>query len=571
MGLMGRRSFSSADATFEVRFSREAWETMLAEASRDRDDSAPMRETGGILIGSWKEKNGRTVVTVRRSSGPGPKSIRETHVFSPDLEYFRDRSGYYATRKNWRYLGEWHRHPGSFHALSGTDLRMASELLRDEKWPFLLLPLVNIEDGKLVVTMAIAVSSESGRAEIVSLGRITAGTPYSHKGGRDRMKVFVDRDWIERFAQGQENVCEYKGFRNPGESWVFLPLPGTGNATLRLIREGTETSLPDTENVVTAVMSTDGDAVCYTVREGEILEIPLVAVAPQEDVYSRNSGILETRELAGKKVLLVGCGSVGSTMAMELVRAGIGSIVLVDPDVLEAANICRHQAGLQHLGRRKADVVRDLLLSINPSANVEVHAVDVCGDMETMELMSDIAAGCDVLLCTTDTDESRIFVNDLSISCGVPSIQAGLHERAASGIVQTVRPGGSACFMCHRERVLRGTRPEGGAYAYSEAEANVIVSPGLSAQINTVSEIAVLRALDILCGRDGGGNPDGNAAENSDLVLISMRPHTDGENERLALRFSATHFTLEPSEKCPACGEATFLEETQEVAEQAAE
>lgn len=571
MGLMVTRSFSSADASYKVVFSREAWNTMLAEASRDIDASARIRETGGILIGSWKEEAGRTVVTVRRSSGPGPKSIREISVFSPDLQYFRDRAGYYATRKSWRYLGEWHRHPGAFHSLSGTDLRMASELLRAEKWPFLLLPIVNIEDGKLLITMNIAVTNESGRAEIVSLGGITAGTPYSHKGGRDRMKVFVDKNWMERFAQGKENVCEYRGFRNPGESWVFLPLPGTGNATLRLIREGTETSLPDTENVVTAVLGSDGDAVCYTVREGEILEIPLVAVAPQEDVYSRNSGILETRELAGKKVLLVGCGSVGSTMALELVRAGIGSIVLVDPDVLEAANICRHQAGLQHLGRRKADVVRDLLLSINPSANVEAHAVDVCGDMETMELMSDIAAGCDLLLCTTDTDESRIFVNDLSVSCGVPSIQAGLHERAASGIVQTVRPGGSACFMCHRERVLRGTRPEGRAYAYSDAEANVIVSPGLSAQINTVSEIGVLRALDILCSRESKEHPHGNATEHSDLLLITMRPNDDGENERLALRFSVTHFILEPSEKCPACGKTTFLEETKEVAEQATE
>lgn len=72
-----------------------------------------MRETGGILIGSWKEKNGRTVVTVRRSSGPGPKSIRETHALT--------RSGIFgivqATMRRGKtgaYLGEWHRHPGSF-------------------------------------------------------------------------------------------------------------------------------------------------------------------------------------------------------------------------------------------------------------------------------------------------------------------------------------------------------------------------------------------------------------------------------------------------------------------------
>jgi molybdopterin/thiamine biosynthesis adenylyltransferase len=87
--------------------------------------------------------------------------------------------------------------------------------------------------------------------------------------------------------------------------------------------------------------------------------------------------------------------------------------------------------------------------------------VDVCGNPETIDLIKDTSEKCDLLICTTDTDESRIFVNDISLATGVPSIQAGLHERASSGIVQVVKPGRNACFLCHRETISNHPPAEG--------------------------------------------------------------------------------------------------------------
>jgi molybdopterin/thiamine biosynthesis adenylyltransferase len=77
--------------------------------------------------------------------------------------------------------------------------------------------------------------------------------------------------------------------------------------------------------------------------EGEPQEIPIVAVKAEEDVFERNRGFLETLQLFDKKILLVGCGSVGSTIASELARAGVGHFILADPDILEPANVSRHQ------------------------------------------------------------------------------------------------------------------------------------------------------------------------------------------------------------------------------------
>lgn len=556
---------------YEITFRSEAWEKLIAEALKESDLPEKMKETGGILIGEWKRNGDKTEISIWRTSGPGPKSIRQVAAFSPDLWYFRDRAGYYASEKGWKYLGEWHRHPGYFHSLSGVDRGMAEELLRDEKWPFLLLPIINIGKEEIILTVNVAFLNSQREVEVIVADRVPVKKGQKLEGGQLPMVAYVDSDWISHFTSGDQGICEYKGIFNPGESWVFLPLPGLKNATLRCVREGFETSLPDSENTLTAFFDTDGGLTLYTVKEGEVREVDLIEVKPEEDVYERNRGLLETRDLADKKVLLAGCGSVGSTMAVELVRAGVGNFVLVDPDRLEPANICRHQAGLQQLGRKKVSVVKDLILSVNPLAEVTTYPVDICGDMDTISSMTELAAGCDLLICTTDTDESRIFINDMSIASSVPSIHAGLHERAESGIVQVVIPGKTACFLCHRDSILKASPRRKGAAAYSEepAEEKTVVSPGLSAQINTVAEIAVLRTLEILGAvnkvSDGTNQrSDGPVEENdsfTDLTFITIKQKSEDPSEKFSFRLFLSNFQLESSEACPACGKHPFGEE----------
>ena len=62
-----------------------------------------------------------------------------------------------------------------------------------------------------------------------------------------------------------------------------------------------------------------------------------------QNIFSRNKGILESDIMSQKKVIILGCGSVGSLVALELARAGVKYFILVDADVVEYHNICRHQ------------------------------------------------------------------------------------------------------------------------------------------------------------------------------------------------------------------------------------
>ena len=71
-----------------------------------------------------------------------------------------------------------------------------------------------------------------------------------------------------------------------------------------------------------------------------------------------------------KRVVVLGCGSVGSLVAMELARAGVERFVLADSDTLEYHNVCRHQCGIEDVGDLKVNALKRKLKNINPKVEV---------------------------------------------------------------------------------------------------------------------------------------------------------------------------------------------------------
>src|SRR5690606_1733286 len=87
----------------------------------------------------------------------------------------------------------------------------------------------------------------------------------------------------------------------------------------------------------------------------------LLQVMSRDAVHSRDAA--SAASLANKHVVLVGAGSLGSQVAMQLARAGVGRLTLIDPDILNAENLGRHVLGIDDLGRYKVDAMRDRLAS----------------------------------------------------------------------------------------------------------------------------------------------------------------------------------------------------------------
>ncbi len=241
----------------------------------------------------------------------------------------------------------------------------------------------------------------------------------------------------------------------------------------------------------------------FVVENGELIALHIEFVPDKSELYTRSKGLLEVGALEKKHVLIVGLGSGGALIAVELAKAGVGHFTLVDFDRVELHNISRHIAGINELGRLKTNVVRDAILAKNPYAVVHTYEVDM---NRHLELMEQEILKTDLVIAATDSLTSRYNLNALIIKHGKVGLFGRAITRAEGGDVLRVRPGGP-CYAClkgspwfnNEEEIsdLTRARKEGIIPAYtSEEDAQAMVQVGLStdiAPINTmVTKLAIM-------------------------------------------------------------------------------
>ena len=148
--------------------------------------------------------------------------------------------------------------------------------------------------------------------------------------------------------------------------------------------------------------------------------------------------------LAAARVVVMGCGALGSVVAMALVRAGVGSLRIIDRDLPELSNLPRQvlfcEADIA-AGFPKSVAAKQHLERINSAAKIEAVVADL-----TASNAEELLAECDVIVDGTDNFEARFLVNDFSCQQGVPWIYGG--AIGAEGRVMTVLPGQTACLRC---------------------------------------------------------------------------------------------------------------------------
>ena len=539
-----------------VTYSPDALQS-IANFSTDPEEA----ETGGALIGTWaRSSDGCVEIRVERATGPGVKAERKAERFSPDLEHYRERIAFYSEKYGWSYLGEWHRHPKDLSSLSHVDLTTAKDLIQSEGWPFLLLPIVseNEENGKMLMRGHLVFSSQLGGDLCDDTELLELPTPTR----RHKISVYIDKKEIDDFLAGDKHECVIPGLYNQNESFIFMDIPVVCNACLHLVKDDeSKVRISGGENIVTALVK-EGNVLCYRSIEGEIETLDSHLIDPTSTIYERNEGLAETHELKNKTVTLVGCGSLGSTMALSLARAGVGNFCLFDCDRLSPLNIIRHQGSLADLGRPKTDVISDRIRCIDPIISVDKYGLDIVKDQDGYAEFMEAAQRSDLLVCTTDTDDSRMLVNDVAVKCGIRAIQAGLHERATSGIVHSYVPGSEeACYACHQEQILSESSKRNEKIAYSEANdiREITVQPGLAAQIDLVGQVAVLRCIDSLMERDS--LPSLTTVFIDDLPAQTDERDVPQSGTERSLVLKIRHLFLEKVASCPHCGLENFHED----------
>ena len=189
------------------------------------------------------------------------------------------------------------------------------------------------------------------------------------------------------------------------------------------------------------------------------------------------------RKLLDASVLLIGAGGLGSPTALYLAAAGVGTIGIVDYDVVDMTNLQRQ---ILHrnadVGRLKVDSARDTINGINPDINVVQHPVAL-----SSENVMDIIKDYDVIVDGSDNFPTRYLVNDATYFAGKPNVHGSifLFEGQASTFVP-----GNGCYRC-----LYPAPPPPGMVP-SCSEAGVLgVLPGIIGSIQAVETIKIILDL----------------------------------------------------------------------------
>ena len=226
-------------------------------------------------------------------------------------------------------------------------------------------------------------------------------------------------------------------------------------------------------------------------------------IPAKEDLYSRNKGLLELDILENKRVMIVGLGSFGSQIAIELAKAGVGHFALMDFDRVELHNLARHTATVRDLGRLKTDVISDAVTGKNPYAKVERFPINI---NDFPELLEEECSKADVVICATDNNRSRFNLSRALVKTSTTGIFGRAITRAEGGDVFRYRPGGP-CYCCllgngwydaTMEEITdeSSARRDGRIPAYASAEdADAMVQVGLSADIEPMCNMMVKLAL----------------------------------------------------------------------------
>jgi sulfur-carrier protein adenylyltransferase/sulfurtransferase len=223
------------------------------------------------------------------------------------------------------------------------------------------------------------------------------------------------------------------------------------------------------------------------------------------------------QRLKASRVLLIGAGGLGSPLALYLTAAGVGTIGLVDFDVVDVTNLQRQIVhGSKDVGRPKLDSARDRLKDMNPHVHVEGYETRLTSE-NALEIIRDY----DIVIDGTDNFATRYLTNDACVILGKPNVYGSIYRFEGQSSVFATEDG--PCYRClYPEPPPPGLVP-------SCAEGGVLgVLPGLVGTIQATEGIKLLLGIgEPLIGR---------------LLLI----------DALSMQFRTMRLRKNPD--CPACG-----------------
>ncbi len=357
---------------------------------------------------------------------------------------------------------------------------------------------------------------------------------------RSQIREVSARD-VETLPAGAATIVDVR----EASEWEQGHLPGANHISKSYIEQQIEGAVPDRDAPVilycaggvrslfaaqtlaemgyTNVASMAGGFQAWK-GAGLEFETPVVLNAEQKQRYSRHLLIPEVgsagqAKLLGSRALLIGAGGLGSPSALYLAAAGVGTIGIVDFDIVDLSNLQRqiiHTTA--RIGERKVESARIAIEALNPDIKVIAHE-----EMLVAANVERIIAGYDVILDGTDTFETRYILNDAAVAAGIPVIHASVFR--FEGQLTTFIPYVGPCYRC-----LYPTPPPPELAPGCSVAGVLGVVPGILGLLQTNEALKVLLGIgQTLAGR---------------LVLFD------------ALETEFTELKLRRDPNCPVCSDA---------------
>jgi adenylyltransferase/sulfurtransferase len=280
--------------------------------------------------------------------------------------------------------------------------------------------------------------------------------------------------------------------------------------------QGDDTPLKS-DDTISIIPSVAGGSAAAPLSHDEIRRYSRHLIMPEV-------GLEGQQKLKAARVLCIGAGGLGSPATLYLAAAGVGTIGLVDFDVVDFSNLQRQILhGTSDVGRPKLESAQETLADINPGVNIETHEAAL-----TSENAFEILRDYDLVIDGTDNFPTRYLVNDACVLLGKPNVYGSIFRFEGQASIFAAKDG--PCYRC-----LYAEPPPPGLVP-SCAEGGVLgVLPGIIGTIQATEAVKLILGVGTpLIGR---------------LLLFD------------ALRMQFREVKLRKNPQCPICGEHRTIHE----------
>lgn len=229
----------------------------------------------------------------------------------------------------------------------------------------------------------------------------------------------------------------------------------------------------------------------------------------------KNWGEPTQEKLKESTIAIVGLGGLGSPALLYAAAAGIGTIKIIDNDVVDLTNLNRQIVHFTpDISKKKTESAHEKLKALNPDIKIEPVSITL-----TKDNIQGVIKGCNIVLDCLDNFQTRFLLNETCIKLGIPYVHAAIY--ALEGRVLTIIPGKGPCLQCFYPKVPKEKKP----------------FPVLGAAVGITAAIEITEAIKVLTGI---GTP-----------LVGRLLIIDGEK----MKFDTIEIKQDP--QCPVCGKAS--------------